>query len=204
MSTNSSHRKEEILDAALALAFEGGPNRVTTVAIADRLNLTQPAIYRHFASKAALWSAIKDRLGADVDANIARVEAKEASALCKLNSLVVGHLDLIRRTPALPEIMLARDPGCEDALVRIAMQERMATFQKTLIGLCAAAQAEGALRPDIGSRDLAALIMGVMQSLVLRLMLTRDPTPIVEDGARLLSLQIAAFARESEERCATS
>jgi len=191
-------RKTEILDTALALAFEGGPNRVTTVAIAEQLGLTQPAIYRHFRSKADLWAAITERLGAEVAANLARTEAMPGPALDKVRALVLGHLALIRRTPALPEIMLARDPNSADAIVRLAMQARMAEFHNRLKELCRAAQADGALRDDIAARDLAALIMGVLQSLVLRLLLTRDPELLVEDGARLLTLQIAAFARESE------
>jgi len=192
-------RKAEIVDTALALAFEAGPNRVTTVAIAERLGLTQPAIYRHYRSKADLWAAITDRLGAEVAGNIARVEAMESPALDRLRALVLGHLALVRHTPALPEIMLARDPNSADAVVRVAMQARMAAFQHTLLRLCEAGQAEGALTTDIDPRDLAALIMGVLQSLILRLLLTRNPGLPVEDGERLLALQIAAFERQSED-----
>lgn len=196
--TEVSVRQGEILDAALELAFEGGPNRVTTVAIAERLGMTQPAIYRHFRSKADLWAAITDRLGSEVAANIAEAEAEPGAALERLRRLMLGHLELIRRTPALPEIMLVRDPNSADAVVRLTMQTRMAAFQKTLLAFCAQAQAEGDLRADIDVRDIAALIAGVMQSLVLRLMLGRNPDVLVADGTRLLNLQLAAFSRQSE------
>lgn len=199
MTDHPEGRKAEIIDTALALAFEGGPNRVTTVAIAQRLGLTQPAIYRHFRSKADLWAAITDRLGNAVAGNVARVEALQCPALDRLRALVLGHLELVRRTPALPEIMLARDPNSADAVVRVAMQARMAAFQQTLLKLCEAGQNEGALRADIDARDLAALIMGVLQSLILRLLLTRTPGLLVKDGERLLALQIAAFERQRED-----
>lgn len=191
-------RKGEILDTALVLAFEGGPNRVTTVAIAERLGLTQPAIYRHFRSKADLWAAITNRLGAAVAENTARAEGADDTPLACLRDLVLGHLEIVRQTPALPEIMLARDPNNADAVVRVAMQSHMAGFQKSLLGFCATAQASGDLRADIDARDLSALIMGVLQSLILKLLLFRDTTALVEDGARLLDIQLAAFARESE------
>ncbi len=191
-------RKAEILDVALTLAFEGGPNRVTTVAIAERLGVTQPAIYRHFRSKADLWAAITERLGAEVSANISQAESTNGTPEQRLRSLILGHLFLISRTPALPEIMLARDPNSEDAVVRVAMQSRMAEFQRVLVNTCAAAQGAGELDIDIDVRDMAALIMGVLQSLVLRLLLTRDVSNLVADGTRLLDLQLSAFARESE------
>jgi AcrR family transcriptional regulator len=196
--TEVSVRQGEILDAALELAFEGGPNRVTTVAIAERLGMTQPAIYRHFRSKADLWAAITDRLGSEVAANISAAEAEPGPALGRLRRLMLGHLELIRRTPALPEIMLVRDPNSADAVVRLTMQTRMAAFQKTLLAFCSQAQTEGDLRADIDVRDMAALIAGVLQSLVLRLMLGRNPDVLVADGTRLLNLQLAAFSRQSE------
>lgn len=191
-------RRDEILDTALALAFEGGPNRVTTVAIAERLGLTQPAIYRHFRSKADLWAAITERLGAEVSANIDAVEATEGPAAERIRALILGHLALIQRMPALPEIMVTRDPNSADAVVRSAMQARMAAFQKSLSALCSQARAEGSLRPDTDPADLAVLIMGVLQSLALRLLFNRNPATLLDEGARLLSLQLSAFLSESE------
>lgn len=198
MTAEPNDRKAQILDTALALAFEGGPARVTTVAIAERLGLTQPAIYRHYRSKADLWTAITDRLGRDVARNLDIVANSDQSALTRLRALVLGQLALVEHTPALPEIMLTRDPTSADAVVRVAMQTRMADFQSTVVQLCATAQSEGALRHDVPAVDIAALVMGVMQSLALRLVLTHDPALLSRDGPRLLDLQLAAFARESE------
>lgn len=191
-------RKEEILDAALALAFEGGPARVTTVAIAERLGLTQPALYRHFRSKADLWAAITDRLGREVGANIARAEAGDGPAIDRLRALVLGHMALIQRTPALPEIMVARDPGSDDAVVRSAMQAKMGAFQRALTTLCAEARDEGALRQDAAHGDVALLILGVLQSLALRLLFNRDVDAVLADASRLLELQLSAFSKDPD------
>lgn len=193
-----SNRRTQILDTALALAFDGGPNAVTTVAIAQCLGLTQPAIYRHFRSKADLWRAITDRLGGEIAANIDAATTLEAPAIDRLRALVLGHLALVSRTPALPEIMVARDSDDAKAAMRAAMRERILAFQAALVHLCAEAQSEDALRGNISPNDLATLLMGVLQSLVLRLLLNRDPTKLLDEGERLLSLQISAFARESE------
>lgn len=198
MNTAQSDRKTGILDVALDLAFEVGPGRVTTVAIAERLELTQPAIYRHFRSKADLWTAITDRLGAEIERNLAQAERGDGPARARLRALILGQLALIERTPALPEIMLARDPASAGAVVRAAMQTRMSAFQRTLVRLCATAQDEGDLRRDVPAADVAALLIGVVQSLALRLVLTHDPTVLATDGGRLLDLQLAAFARKSE------
>ncbi len=52
----------------LHLANEVGPDRLATQSVADAVGLTQPAIFRHFATKKNLWLAvaavIADRLSA--------------------------------------------------------------------------------------------------------------------------------------------
>lgn len=41
------NRRQDVVDAAVALIREGGPSALTTVAVAARLGVTQSAIYRH-------------------------------------------------------------------------------------------------------------------------------------------------------------
>ena len=56
-------RKSEIVDCALKLAGKVGPERLTTEMIAREIGITQPAIFRHFAKKEEIWSAVGVRLG---------------------------------------------------------------------------------------------------------------------------------------------
>ncbi|WP_330457739.1 TetR/AcrR family transcriptional regulator [Streptomyces sp. NBC_00820] len=55
-------RREEILDAALALADERGLEAVSMRALAERVGVTPMALYRHVADKAALLDAMVGRL----------------------------------------------------------------------------------------------------------------------------------------------
>src|SRR3712207_3533430 len=52
---------EAIADAALTLLRERGFARMSVEAVADRAGVGKPAIYRRFASKAALVAAVIDR-----------------------------------------------------------------------------------------------------------------------------------------------
>ena len=51
-----------IVDAAVDLLNEGGLENLSLRQLADRLNVSAPSIYRHFADKAALKSAILDTM----------------------------------------------------------------------------------------------------------------------------------------------
>ena len=51
-----------IVDEAVALLDEGGLDNLSLRKLAERLNVSAPSIYRHFADKAALKSAILDTM----------------------------------------------------------------------------------------------------------------------------------------------
>lgn len=58
-------RRRQLLDAAAALFAERGYARATTSELAKAAGVTEPIIYRHFASKKELFIALIDRTGAE-------------------------------------------------------------------------------------------------------------------------------------------
>lgn len=198
MSTRKSaqDRKQEILDTTLDLAFDVGPDHVTTGMIAARLGLTQPAIYKHFPKKEDVWRAVTETLCARIKENIRHGEVEGQPALTNIRHLILGHLRLVRQCPALPEIMVTRDPSGNLTETRRRIQEAMGAFRRTLERCLKSAQAQGHLRKEMQVEDGATLLVGIIQSLVLRLIVTRNLTPLVPDGERLLDLQLALFMNE--------
>lgn len=195
MRKPAKDRKLEIVQTALTLAFETGPERVTTGMIAESLGLTQPAIYKHFPRKDDLWLAIESTLRAQIKANILAASDPSLAPIARLRLLVMGHLNLVYKTPALPEIMVARNPRG----MRTGIQISMTDFFNALTGTVEEAQDNGFFRGNTPAKDLAALIFGVIQSLVLRMLVNRDPNILLADGERLLDLQLSAFARQGDE-----
>lgn len=55
---SADSRKTEIVTAMLRLADELGPDRLTTLAVANAVGLTQPGIFRHFPTKQDIWLAV--------------------------------------------------------------------------------------------------------------------------------------------------
>ncbi len=101
----------------------------------------------------------------------------------RLRQLVLGHLRLVRDHPALPEIMVMRDPSEAQSASLSQIRASMSGFRDNLIDTIREAQSDGRFRADIGAKDGATLIFGIIQGLVLRLLLSRDPE-ILAEGRR--------------------
>ena len=191
---SAEDRKSEIEQTTLKLAFKHGPSQVTTGMIARELGLTQPAIYRHYPKKDDIWAAVAEFLGAEINQNIARSDDPSLSPIARLEKLVLGHMKLVQKYPALPEFMLIRDQKNSQAIVQNSIQIATGKFRNALEEEVKAAVADGTFRKDLDPADAAALIFGVIQSLVLRMLVTRKPGILAKDGERLLELQLSGFA----------
>jgi len=195
---SAADRKSEIERTALQLAFKIGPTQVTTGMIAKELGLTQPAIYRHYPKKDDIWAAIALHLGEQISRNIKASVTSDFSADARIRTLVLGHLNVVKENPALPEFMVVRDKKDGHIIVQDSIHDAMGAFRVALVANVKSAIEAGTFRADLDADDAATLIFGVIQSLVLRMMVTRNPEILAKDGKRLLDLQLTGFAPTGE------
>lgn len=187
-------RREEIEEAALRLIDRFGPDRMTTEQIAHEVGISQPAVFRHFPTKDALYEAVLRRIEARAQAGWNEAEAETAGAgggpLDRLRALVGAQLRLIRMTPAMPQLLFSRVIQSKASLPRTVLSGIMRGYIARLEARIVDAQAAGALRRDVAAADAALLLVGLIQGLVLRWTVTGRAFDLVEEGMRLLDIQL--------------
>src|SRR5262249_30285628 len=104
-------RKRQIVETTLELVAEHGADAVSAQLIADTIGLSQPAVFRHFPTKGAVWMAVigwlQDRL-AGVWSE-ARGDRQDPPPIWVLKRVFLGHIELIIRYPGLAKVVLS-DP----------------------------------------------------------------------------------------------
>jgi AcrR family transcriptional regulator len=113
-------RRQEILDAALALADEKGLGAVSMRAVAERTGVTPMALYPHVGSKAALLDGMLGRLLADL---LPPVAAAAESQDWRQRLRTIAHLarGLAHRHPWAATLIFSRPSVAPDA-VRVVDQ----------------------------------------------------------------------------------
>lgn len=69
----STPRREQLISHAADLLREGGPRALTSVVVAERMGVTQPAVYRHVRDMEELSALAADVAVADLDATLRRL-----------------------------------------------------------------------------------------------------------------------------------
>ena len=186
-------RQREIVATVLALARERGPDAITTQAVADRMGVTQGAVFRHFSDKEAIWLAVfawvRESLYAAFETAVARAD----SPLAKIEQAFLAHVAFVAANPGVPRVMFHELQYPGDSPVRSSVRSMIADYRKRLVQLFAQAKSAGELPPDLDTAQAAVLVIGAVQGLVIQASLAGDEAAMVRRARRLWTILLDGY-----------
>jgi TetR/AcrR family transcriptional regulator len=167
-------RRIQILQALASMLEQPGAERITTAALAAKLDVSEAALYRHFASKAQMFEGLIEFIEQAVFSLVNQIAeregaAKDAGAGARHAGMIVTMLlQFAEKNPGMTRVMVG------DALVfeNERLQQRMNQFfdkiESTLKQcLREGAQTAGSLSPSadaqVQASVLTAFIVGRLQ-----------------------------------------
>jgi len=117
-------RRVQILQALATMLEQPGADRVTTAALAARLDVSEAALYRHFASKAQMFEGLIEFIEQSVFGLIHQLNDREPDPAARSRRLVALLLQFGEKNPGMARVMVG------DALVyeNERLQQRMNLF----------------------------------------------------------------------------
>ena len=156
-------RRVQILQALATMLEQPGAERITTSALAARLDVSEAALYRHFASKAQMFEGLIEFIEQTVFTLVNQIIEREPEPALRIRKLIVMVLQFAEKNPGMTRVMVG------DALVfeNDRLQERMNQFFDKLEtslkqSLRDAASASGAATPSVDAQVRASVIVAFM------------------------------------------
>ncbi|MCX7023802.1 MAG: TetR/AcrR family transcriptional regulator [Spirochaetes bacterium] len=161
-----SDRQREIIEAALALISEEGIQALTMKRIAAAVGVSEPAIYRHFASKSEILAAVVDEM--ELSRAKALDEARESGdgAGGTLIAFFESHARLFMRRPAMTTILFSEDVFRSDPALLSRIDAIMAATQGTIRAEIEKDRGSGAFRQEMDAENMALMLVGGFRLLV--------------------------------------
>jgi AcrR family transcriptional regulator len=197
---SAEERKAQIVAEVLRLADEIGPDRLSTTEVARAIGLSQPAIFRHFPTKGALWLAVAEDIADRLQSYWAAAEAGATGSHARLKAMIGAQLTAIAETPALPSILFSRELQVDNPALRDVFRKLLSAFQGRLVAAIRELQAAGHLRRDVGPEDVAILLTSLVQGVAIRWTLGARGFALVPEGLRLFDVQMELL-RAKEGAC---
>ena len=153
-------RRVQILQALATMLEQPGAERITTAALAAKLEVSEAALYRHFASKAQMFEGLIDFIEESVFSLINQIQERHAGdGLRQAAGIATLLVQFAERNPGMTRVMVG------DALVfeNERLQQRMNQFfdkVESALRQCLreAADAAGAAAPTVDAQVRASLL----------------------------------------------
>jgi TetR/AcrR family transcriptional regulator len=114
MPAKSGERKDQILQVLAGMLENPRPEKITTAALAAKLDVSEAALYRHFASKAQMFEGLIEFIEKTLFSLINKLTVEEKSGLSGLGQ-VEGIVSLLlgfaKKNPGMTRVLIG------DALV---------------------------------------------------------------------------------------
>ena len=104
-SSRSVNRKEEILQALAAMLEQSPGQRITTAAIANKVGVSEAALYRHFPSKARMFEGLIEFIETTLLGKIEQIIKQHKSAETRLKLIVQLLLVFAEKNPGMCRIL---------------------------------------------------------------------------------------------------
>ncbi|RJF97547.1 nucleoid occlusion factor SlmA [Noviherbaspirillum saxi] len=162
-TTKPGERKLQILQTLAEMLEHPKGEKVTTAALAARLEVSEAALYRHFASKAQMFEGLIEFIESTVFGLINQITEQQENGLSQVQAMTGMLLNFAERNPGMTRVLIGDALVNEDERLQLRMNqfiERVELALRQSLRVAAtqgqASEAEAATRASM----IASLVVG--------------------------------------------
>ena len=184
-------RRVQILHTLARMLEQPGAERITTAALAAKLEVSEAALYRHFASKAQMFEGLIDFIEQSVFSLINQIAERETDAQAQVHKVLAVVLQFGEKNPGMTRVMVGDALVFENERLLTRMNQFFDRIESHLRqSLRAAAEAAASETPTVDANAqasaLTAFLVGRLQRFA-RSGFKRSPTEHLDVAVRLFS-----------------
>ncbi len=164
-------RRVQILHALASMLEQPGVERITTAALAARLDVSEAALYRHFASKAQMFEGLIEFIEQTVFSLVNQIAEREDAASADdaqagarhAGKLIAMVIQFSEKNPGMTRVMVGDALVFENERLQQRMNQFFDKFESTLKQcLRATALQNGSGQPTLDSQVSASVLTAFM------------------------------------------
>ncbi len=158
MSGKTGERKHQILQTLAEMLEQPHAARITTAALAARMQLSEAALYRHFASKAQMFEGLFDFIETTIFTLVNQIVASEANGIEQARQIAAMMLTFAERNPGMTRVLSGDALVTEDARLQARASQITSRIDSSFKQSLRTAVTEGTLAATTEITPLAALL----------------------------------------------
>ena len=165
MAARSGERRLQILQTLAAMMQEPRGEKITTAALAAKLDVSEAALYRHFASKAQMFEGLIEFVENTLFTLINKIAAETPDGAQQAQQIVGVLLGFADKNPGMTRVLIGDALVNEDARLQARINQLVERIEAALRQALRIAQAGGQWPGDPGAEAgvLVAYVLGRWQ-----------------------------------------
>ena len=153
-------RRIQILQTLAAMLEQPGAERITTAALAARLEVSEAALYRHFASKAQMFEGLIEFIETSIFSLLNQIAERSDASEVKARHMVTVLLQFAQRNPGMARVMVGDALVFENDRLEQRMNQFFERFESSLRQVLRdQAQASSSLTPTVDANVQASVLV---------------------------------------------
>jgi TetR/AcrR family transcriptional regulator len=156
-------RRIQILQTLAAMLEHPGAERITTAALAAQLQVSEAALYRHFASKAQMFEGLIEFIESSVFTLVNQIVECEPSAAAQVQKIATLILQFGEKNPGMARVMVGDALVFEHERLNARMNQFFDRVESQLRQcLRVAAESVGSATPTVDAAALASALVSLI------------------------------------------
>lgn len=156
-------RRVQILQTLASMLQQPGADRITTAALAAQLQVSEAALYRHFASKAQMFEGLIEFIEGSVFTLINQILERESEPNLQVHRMASVVLQFGEKNPGMARVMVGDALVFEHDRLALRMNQFFDRLESQLRqSLRAAAEAAGSSTPTVDAQAMASAITALL------------------------------------------
>jgi TetR/AcrR family transcriptional regulator len=132
MAAKRGDRKLQILHALAEMLEAPAAEKITTAALAARLEVSEAALYRHFASKAQMFEGLIEFIEETLFGLINKITSEEANGLKQLEAITAMLLGFAQKNRGMTRVLIGDALVHENARLQLRINQLHDRVEATL------------------------------------------------------------------------
>ena len=155
-------RRVEILHTLARMLEAPRREKITTAALAARLEVSEAALYRHFASKAQMYEGLIEFIEDTLFGLINRIGAEEPSGLKQVEKTMTMLLGFAQKNPGMTRVLIGDALVNEDERLQARINQLLDRVEASLKQSLRFAAQQGEIDPAADDAPYAALLLDLV------------------------------------------
>jgi TetR/AcrR family transcriptional regulator len=152
-------RRLQILHALAEMLEQPSAEKITTASLAARLQVSEAALYRHFASKAQMFEGLIEFIETSVFGVINKISAEQEQGMAQVESIMALLLGFAEKNPGMTRVLTGDALVNEDARLQSRINQLHDRLESSLKQSLRVAAAQGQIEGAVDTAATANLLL---------------------------------------------